>query len=131
MDINLQEIIRLLGPSSGQPIWNIMLYLIFFLALLTLLLMPDKNLIPTLLIASTLLAALVAKLSISATRDPVFEPDSFGQYLVNIVPFVAPILSSGMVRAKKKSKVVVPSILTAIIGGLFFFGFWLVVQRGT
>lgn len=130
MSVDVQEIIRLLGPSSGQPVWNILLYLIFGLALLTLLLMPDKNLIPTLLIASVLLAALVAKLSISATRNPVFQPDSFGQYMVNIVPFVAPIIAAGMIRTKKKTNVIPPAILTAILGGLFFFGFWLFVQRG-
>lgn len=106
-----------------------MLYLIFFFALITMLLMPDKNLTSTLLIGGVLLAALVAKLSISA-RPPIFKKDEFGMLLLNIVMFVFPLLSAGLIRSRKKGRVIPPAILTGILGGVYFFMFWFVEQRG-
>jgi hypothetical protein len=129
MEVNVQEILFLLGPSSGNLVWTILLYLIFFLSLITMFVMPDKNLIPTLLVGGVLMCTVIAKLSVSTTRNPIFEPAEFGMYIINIVPFVFPFISAGMVRAKKKGTVVPPLILTGLIGGVYFFMFWFLEQR--
>jgi hypothetical protein len=127
--LTLQSILFLIGPQSGPLGWTIMLYLIFFFALITMFVMPDKNLIPTLLIGGVLLATVVAKLSISA-RPPLLEKREFGMLIINVVMLIFPLLAAGMIRAKKKGRVIPPAILTAIFGGVYFFMFWFVEQRG-
>jgi uncharacterized MnhB-related membrane protein len=128
MDLNVGDIIELLGPGKGDLIYNIFLYFIFFFALLGLLLMPDKNLLPTLLMGGVLLATLVAKLSISSS-PPIIGTKDFGMLIVNISMFVLPLLAAGMVRAKKKAGAVIPAIITALFGFVYFFMFWLLEQR--
>lgn len=126
--LNLQDILFLIGPQSGQLGWTILLYIIFIFALITMLVMPDKNLVPTLLIGAVMLCAVVAKLSISA-RPPILEKKEFGMLIINIIMFTFPLLTAGLVRAKKKGKVVAPAIMTAIFGGVYFFLFWFIEQR--
>jgi hypothetical protein len=106
-----------------------LLYFIFFFALITMLVMPDKNLVPTLLIAAVLIAAVVAKLSLSA-RPPIIRSDDFLMYVLNVSTFVFPLLVAGLVRAKKKGRVVPAAIMTSLFGGVYFFMFWFLVQRG-
>jgi len=132
MDFDLQQVLFLLGPNSGEMIWNILLYIIFFLALITMFNIPDKNLLPTLLMAGTLLLTVISKLNISITprRDAIFPPEDFIQFTVNVAIFIFPLLTAGMIRAKKKGKVVGPAIVTALFGGAYFFIFWFFVQRG-
>ncbi|KXK22901.1 MAG: hypothetical protein UZ15_CFX003000791 [Chloroflexi bacterium OLB15] len=131
MNVNVQEILVLLGPGSGDLVWNIMIYAVFFLALISLLLMPDKNLLPTLLVAGVMFAAVVAKLSLSVGfgQRPILKECEFGMLIINIVMFIFPLLAAGILRAKKKAKVVIPLILCAITGFLFFFLYWLLVQN--
>ncbi len=93
--------------------------------------MPDKNLLATLLVAGVMASAVIAKLSLSVSRpmDPILTQCEFGMYLNNLVMFVFPILAAGIIRAKKKAKVVIPLILCAVLGFLFFFGYWFFVQN--
>ena len=127
--VRLEDIFFLIGPTSGELIWNILLYFIFFFALITMLVMPDKNLIATLLIAAVLLATVVAKLSLSAD-PPIIRSDDFLMYVLNAMTFVFPLLVAGIVRAKKKGRVVPAAIMTSLFGGIYFFIFWFFVQRG-
>jgi hypothetical protein len=127
--VSLQEILFLLGPTSGQLQWTILLYLIFFFALITMLVMPDKNLLPTLLIAAVLMATVIAKLSLSS-QEPIIPVDGFIMYVLNVSMFVFPLLVAGLVRAKKKGRVVPAAIMTAIFGAVYAFLFWFLVQRG-
>lgn len=127
--LNLQDILFLIGPSSGELIWNILLYIIFFFALITMLVMPDKNLLPTLLIATVLLVTVIAKLSLSS-RQPILQPRELGMLIINAITFIFPLLTAGLVRAKKVGKVVAPAIVTALFGAVYFFLFWFFIQRG-
>ncbi len=132
MHLNVQDILRLLEPGHAALIWSIFLYIIFFFALITLFSMPDKNMVPTLLIGAVLLFAIVAKLSITAFLDGVSQPiihkGDFGMYVINVAMFVFPILAVGMTRARK-NRSVAPAIITALTGAVYFFMFWLIVQR--
>ncbi len=130
MDIDFQEILRLLGPGSGDLLFNLLLYICFALALAALFTMPDKNLLPTLLIATTLLATLIAKLSISAPiRDRILQPREFGMFIINVLIFVFPLLAVGLVRARKKGIVMPIGIIGGLMGGVYFFLFWFMNQR--
>lgn len=130
MDIDLQEIVMLLGPGTGQVlVWSIFLYIIFFFDFITLLTIPDKNMIPTLLIAAVLLFAIVAKLSVSASpNDAIIGRKDFGMFFINVAMFVFPLIAVGMVRARK-SRATFPALITSVTSVVYFFLFWLVMQR--
>ncbi len=129
--INFQDIVALLSPGTGQAIiWSFFLYIIFFFALVTLFLMPDKNMVPTLLVATVLLFAIVAKLSVAAIdlhKQVIIAKNDFGMFVINVGMFVFPLIAIGMARARK-SKATAPAIITALVGGTYFFLFWFIVQ---
>lgn len=139
MDINFRDILALLGPGTGQNIiWSVFLYILFFLALITLFKTPDKNMVPTLLMGTVLLFIIVAKLSISANSvrggRPIIGNKDFGMYAINIAIGVLPLIAVGMTRTtsrvnRRSNPAAAPAILTAVIGIVYFFGFWLVVQQ--
>src|SRR5664279_3508760 len=133
MHINFHDIITLLSPGTGQIlVWSIFLYIIFFFALITLLNMPDKNMIPTLLIATTLLFSIVGKLSVSAPSvpgsQPIIRSKDFGMFVINVGMVVLPLIAVGMTRARK-NRSVAPAIITALTAMVYFFLFWLVAQH--
>ena len=119
-DISLDNILFLLGPNSGEGlIFNIFIYLIFFFTLVTLLLQGDKAMLTVLLCAGALLMGLVDKLSI-------FEPKEFGAMVLHAGMFIFPALVAGMTKDKKSRP---PAVLAAIIGAVYFFMFWFLLQR--
>lgn len=114
------KIIAQLGPSSPPGlIWNIFLYIIFFLAVITMFMQSDKQSSTTLMMGAVGAMAVLAKLS-------VFKPNDLGSLIVNVGMFVLPLIVAGIAKAKKS---VGPAIMTGILSGLFFFGFWFFVQR--
>ena len=129
--INGQDILRLLALGEGQnAIWSVFLYLIFFFGVITLLSIPDKNMVPTLLTGGVLLCAIVAKVSL-ASADPILERKEFGMIVINVAMGVLPFMVVGMVRSgKQRSKATAPGIMGGILGLLYFFAFYLFVQRG-
>ncbi len=130
MNINFQDIIELLKPGSGQVIiWSFFLYFIFFFALFTLLLMPNKNMVPTLLIAAVLLFAIVAKLSVTAKgNQAIIRPKEFGMLVINAGMFLFPLIALGMTRARK-NRTVIWAILTSVFAGVYFFAYWFFAQQ--
>jgi hypothetical protein len=128
--INVQEILKLLALGEGQnALWSIFLYLIFFLALITMFLIPDKNMVPTLMTATVLLFAIVAKVSLASAR-PILKKEEFGMMVINILMGVFPFIVAGMIRSgKQKSKAQGPAIINGLFGLTYFFLFWVVVQR--
>ena len=131
--LNFQDVMALLSPGGGQEIiWSIFLYVIFFFALITLFLMPDKNMVPTLLVAGVLLFAIVGKLSVATIfrpnqGAPIIGKLDFGMFVINVGMFVFPLIAVGMARSRK-SKATAPAVITALTGGTYFFLFWFIVQ---
>lgn len=124
--LSVQDIIAALGPNSEPGlIWNILLYLIFFLALATMFMQSDKQLLTTLMMAAVALSAVVDKLQFIATT-PVLGQRGFGTLLLHILIFTFPLVVAGITRAHKSRG---PAILTGILGGIVFFGYWALVQR--
>ena len=119
-NIDLQEIIRLLGPSAGNGlIWNIFIYIIFVFTLITLLLQGDRALVSTIICASALLMGVVDKLVI-------FEPKEFGTLALHAGMFLFPALVGGMTQDAKSRP---PAIIASIVGAVYFFLFWFFLQR--
>ncbi len=120
-DINLQDIIQLLGPNAGNGlIWNIFIYVIFFFTLVTMLLQGDKALLTTLISAAGLMLCVIDKLVI-------FEPREFGSLVVHSGMFLFPALVGGMTRDKKSRA---PAVIASVAGAIYFFLFWFFFQRG-
>lgn len=130
MDIDFQEIVFLLSPGTGQTlIWSIFLYIIFFFGVVTLLSIPDKNMIPTLLMAAVLLFAIVGKLSVTAAaRDAIIRPKDFGMFVINAGMFLFPLIAVGMIRSRK-SKATAPALITSLTAGVYFFLYWFIAQQ--
>jgi hypothetical protein len=120
-DINIQEIIRLLGPNAGLSLpWSIFVYIIFFFTLITMLLQGDKALFTTIICAGSLLLCVVDKLAI-------FPPDEFGALIIHSGMFLLPGIVAGMTRDSKSRP---PAILASVVGAVYFFAFWFFLQRG-
>lgn len=138
-DLNFKDVVALLGPGGGQIlVWSIFLYLIFFFGLLTLFKVPDKNMVPTLLVGAALLFAIVAKLSVSAPNVPgsraIIAKKDFGMFIINIGMVVFPLIAVGMTRTtsrvdRRTNPATAPAIITAIIAFVYFFMFWLIAQH--
>lgn len=136
MDIDLDVIGRLLALGSGfDLLFSILLYIIFFLALIVLFTLPDKNLTATLLIAAVLVCSVIAKLSLAARSagiDPIFTRGEFGMLAINALMFTFPFIVAGVTRkARLKRNVVstLPAIICGLFAGVYFFLYWFVVQR--
>ena len=132
-NINFQQIIDLLMPTSQTMLFDIMLYIIFFLTLIALFLVPNKNMVPTLLIAASMLFAIVAKLSLGAIYgpgDPIFQRTDFGMLVINAGMFTFPLVAVGLTRTRKSAKSTPPAVLAALVAGAYFALFWLIHQRG-
>jgi hypothetical protein len=118
--INLQQILSKLLPRPGTAlIYDIFLYVIFFLALIIMFMQSDKQMTPTMLMAA------VAGLSVIAKLD-VFPPKNFAMLVINAGIFVVPFIVAGITKAKKTTG---PAILCGLLGGAYFFLFWLISQR--
>ncbi|MCC6612192.1 MAG: hypothetical protein IT320_01880 [Anaerolineae bacterium] len=137
MNINFDAILNLLSLSpsgavvGSAAIWSIFQYLIFILAFLALILMPNKNLPSTLLIAFVLMAVIVAKLAVAgAAISPFFQARALGILFLNATTSLFPFLVAGMTRTRKRSNPVVPiGIFMGIIGGVYTFAYWYFVQQ--
>jgi hypothetical protein len=137
MEINWSQIGQLLSLGSGPEILvSFLLYVVFFLALIGLFLTPDKNLVATLMTATVLLGALVAKLSIAAARvrgvDEIIPLDDIGMLAINAIMFTFPFIVAGITRKARgsgKTKNVLPMIICGLFAGVYFFMFWLLYQR--
>ncbi len=119
-NLDIQDILNKLLPKGATLGYDIMIYLIFFLALIAMFMQSDKQLVTTLMLAGTAGLAVIAKLG-------VFEPRDFGSLIINAGMLVLPLITAGITKAKKSVPL---AVLGGIMGGVYFFAFWLFEQRG-
>jgi hypothetical protein len=114
------DILARLGPGSPPGlIWNIFLYIIFILAVVTMFMQSDKQNSTTLMMGAVGACAVLAKLN-------VFPAHNLGSLLVNVLMFVLPLIVAGIAINKKSVPL---AIFTSLLSGIFFFGFWFLIQR--
>lgn len=118
------DLVAKLAPRQGQNLlFDIMLYAIFFMSLITTALIPDKQLLPSLIMTSVMGMAVISKLEI-------FTPDHLGTLVLNAGMFTLPMIVAGLVRARHGTpKALAPAALTGLLGGAYFFLLWALVQR--
>ena len=118
--LTVQDILAKLAPRSGiELVYDIFLYIIFFLAVIVMFMQSDKQLVPTMIMAGVAAMAVLAKLSI-------FPPKDFGSLVINAGMFVLPLIVAGITSAKKSQA---PAIIGGVLAGVYFFLFWVVSQR--
>jgi hypothetical protein len=132
------QILRYIGPRRGGEIWDFLfVYPIFFFGLITLFMQGDKEITTTLIMATVLLLTVLSKLAPlgifdtigdAAGNDPLIfsYPKGFLIFIIHCGMFALPIIVAGMTRAKKSRG---PAIITGVLGGVYLFAFWFVMQR--
>jgi peptidoglycan/LPS O-acetylase OafA/YrhL len=119
--LTFQDILNKLAPRGGiEFLYDIFLYLMFFLAVITMFMQSDKQMFPTILMAAVAAMAVIAKLN-------VLKPKEFGSLIINIGMGVLPLIVAGITQAKKSQG---PAIIGGLIGCVYFMLFWLISQRG-
>ncbi|HRF99001.1 MAG TPA: hypothetical protein PLZ51_27510, partial [Aggregatilineales bacterium] len=108
--LQLSDIGRLLAPRTGTDLlFDIMLYLLFFLGMVNSLLIPDKQLFQTMLNVSVIAAAILSKLLVGGEfydtfadgNVYTFPPCDFPVFIINVWMFVMPMIVAGMLRSVK------------------------------
>lgn len=119
--LNPQQIIARLAPRTGiDLVYDIILYIIFILIVLVMFMQSDKQLVPTVLAGLVGAMAVIAKLN-------VFSSDAFGSLVINAGIFVFPVIIAGITKAKKSQPL---AVIAGVLGGVYFFMFWFLSQRG-
>lgn len=132
--VDLNAVLAELGPSSNPQrlIIDLLLYGIFIMGFITMLLISDKQLMPSLLMIVVLGLTVFAKLQIFCLIPlPVPENlEGVPTLVLNIGIFVLPLFVAGTVREPgKRPPALIPAVLTGLIGGVQFFLFWALFQR--
>lgn len=118
--LSLQDILQKLAPRGGvELLYDIFLYIMFFLAVITMFMQSDKQLFPTMLMAGVAAMAVIAKLNI-------LRPKEFGTLVINIGMGTIPLIVAGITKAKKSQG---PAVIGGVLGIVYFIIFWLVSQR--
>lgn len=118
--LTLQDILAKLAPRGGvELLYDIFLYIIFFLAVIAMFMQSDKQTLPTILLAAVAAFAVIGKLNI-------MTPKAFGTLIINIGMGVIPLIVAGITKAKKSQALLV---IGGVLGMVYFIIFWLVSQR--
>jgi hypothetical protein len=135
-DVNFQEILAALQPHPDPIILllDIVIYIVFFMNLIAFFMQDDKQINATLLMGLAILGNLVAKLSTYYAGDfrprlPIdaLDPNNLTMLIVNSMIFIIPLIVTGMSKAKKSKPL---TIISGVLSGVFFFGYWFVLQSG-
>jgi hypothetical protein len=122
-----QQILARLAPRAGMDlVLDLLLYTVFGIGFVTMILVPDKQMLPSLLMLGVIMAALIAKLQYVGINIC-----DLATFAINVFMFAIPMLVAGMVRGRagKTPKALWPAVLTGVIGGLYFFVFWALYQQ--
>lgn len=126
--ISFQDILQALAPRQGTDlIWDILLYLIFILAFISMLRGSDKQSAPTIMMAAVAGAAVIAKLGILNPKQSGIGSEGVLLLAINASMFFLPLIVVGI--ADKHSKSRPTAVIGAVIAAVYFFGFWFFAQR--
>lgn len=132
-DLDPQEILDLLAPRTENQedlLFDILLYLIFFMSIISMFLIPDKQLMATMLNFVVILLAVLSKILVGDVAPYILEPTDLPVLPINAGMFVIPLMIAGMVRQRRGSPpAMITGIITGLLGGTYFFLFWFLKQR--
>lgn len=118
--------VRILAPNS---VADIFIYVIFFLSLLMLALIPDKNQQPTALMTAVVFLAMIDKIRQATDQLPIEGLDNkgFATLLIHVMLFVFPWIAAALIRGRgRKDKRGMPvGLLIGLIAALYAVGSFL------
>lgn len=128
-----QEIINAIGPTDNL-IWDISLYVLFFLNLIMLFLLPDGSTLHTMLIIIVLISIFIDKTYAFGylVDSDRYDPETchakifVGTYLIRAAMFVAPLMIAG---STEEGKVRAMGILLGVLSVVYMGGRWFIDQR--
>jgi hypothetical protein len=131
-DIDFDEMLDRLKPGTKgeDPIFGILLYGIFIIGVINMALIPDKQMLASMLNVTVLALALIFKLLVgdkAVYQSALLEPTDFVTFFLAVGLFVIPFIMAGMLRSHKgkSSKAILPAIFQGLIGlaysALMFF----------
>ncbi len=129
---NMGEIFNSLGPNSGDMLWNIALYVLFFLNIILLLIVPDGDSMHTMLIIFILMGIIIDKAFafgyLLDAPNPIkcHTEDFLGTYLIRAYMFIGPWIVAG---ATSEGKVRGLGILVGLGGLAYSVARWFLEQR--
>ena len=118
------------GILAVRDIWDVFVYLLFFMTLVMLILIPDKNIQPTTLMTVVLLLLIIDKVRPKNGGEFLiegFDNGGFGTLLIHIGIAILPFIAAGLVRGRsQKDRRAMPlGVLTGIIGMVYAFAFFM------
>lgn len=130
----LRAIANSIGPSSDTLLWDITLYVLFFLNLIMLLLLPDGSTVGTLLSMAVLISIFIDKTyAFGYMIDPgPYTPETchskvfIGTYLIRAIIFAAPLT---IAASTNEGRVRGAAIVAGIGGAIYMFLRWFMEQR--
>lgn len=132
-EVDINDIIGYLGVTNESPtiLWDILIIICFFLGFITLLMQSDKQLLPTILMAITLLFLVIVKLTLRAElagRPFFLQPGISGDnvdldglvvLLMLVGIFIFPWTVAAMTKNGRSRP---PALLGGLLGALLCFG---------
>ncbi len=128
MEQILKDVVEILRPDG---IWDIFIYIMFFMSLIMIMLIPEKNMQPTMLMYGVLLCSIIDKIRPSGQDPnfvmPGFDDKGFGTLLIHLVMFTFPLMAAGLIRgrAQKDKRGIPVGIITGLLGGVYAAGHFL------
>lgn len=130
----IKAILNSVGPSSAHLQWDISLYVLFFLNLVVLLLLPDGQTMGTMLCIGVLISIFIDK---TFAFGYILKPQGMtpeychakifvGTYLIRAAMFIAPATIAG---STDEGKVRAGAVVASIGGAIYSFARWYFDQR--
>lgn len=129
----IKAIVNSLGPTDELH-WDIALYVLFFVNIIVLLILPDGSTLGTMLSIAVLICIFIDK---TMAFGHILKPDDMtpeychtkifiGTYLIRVVIFIAPLTIAG---STDEGKVRAGAIVAGIGGAIYSFLRWFMDQR--
>ncbi len=124
----MEEVLAIIIPDS---IADLFIYIIFIMTVITLALVPEKNMIPTMLLTAVLFFCVV-DLVRQANPDSIpiegFDNTGFATMLIHVGMFVFPLMGGALIRGRaRNAKRGLPvAIMAGVLGGLYAAGSFVV-----
>ena len=118
------------GILAVRDVWDVFIYVMFFMTLLTMILIPDKNMQPTTLMTIVLLLTIVDKVRPhdgGAFLIEGFDNGGFGTEIIHMGMAILPYIAGALVRGRtqKERRAMPVGILTGVIGSVYAIAFFM------
>jgi hypothetical protein len=126
--VDVNDIVDALKPRQGKElVWDLFLYSIFFLCLINMAFISDKQQLLSIMNFTTMALALFSKLLVGTHRAAMLGPNDFATLILNIGLMILPLSIAGMARKNKGQKsnhAIIPALIAGFMGAGYFFLYW-------